>query len=160
MAGTDLHLTTAPIAQKGMLIRKPIAEVFRAFVDPAITTKFWFTKSSGKLAPGARVRWDWEMFGVSADVAVKEVQENGRILIEWGRHDRSTTVELRFVPTDKGTYVQATESGFTGTGDEVVAHALDSTGGFSLVLAAAKALLEHDIALTVVLDHAPIGVQL
>jgi catechol 2,3-dioxygenase-like lactoylglutathione lyase family enzyme len=32
-----------------MLIRKPAAEVFEAFVDPDVTTHFWFTKGSGRL---------------------------------------------------------------------------------------------------------------
>ena len=36
------------VAKAEMLIRKPVAEVFEAFVDPAITTQFWFTKSSGR----------------------------------------------------------------------------------------------------------------
>jgi len=31
-------------AKVEMLIRKPLDEVFEAFVDPTITTKFWFTK--------------------------------------------------------------------------------------------------------------------
>lgn len=31
-----------------MLIRKPVEQVFQAFIDPAITVHFWFTKSSGK----------------------------------------------------------------------------------------------------------------
>ena len=30
---------------------------------------------------------------------------------------------------------------------------VDSTGGFTMVLCALKALLEHDVVLTVVLDH-------
>ena len=43
----SLHLTRVPIAETGMLIRKPVAEVFEAIVNPEITTKFWFTRSSG-----------------------------------------------------------------------------------------------------------------
>lgn len=43
---------SAPVVKAEMLIRKPIADVFSAFVDPAITTKFWCTKSSGKLQAG------------------------------------------------------------------------------------------------------------
>jgi uncharacterized protein YndB with AHSA1/START domain len=43
----NLHLRQAPVAKTGMLIRKPVAEVFEAFLDPDVTTKFWFTKSSG-----------------------------------------------------------------------------------------------------------------
>ena len=45
----NLQLTHVPKSKTGMLIRKPVAEVFEAFVDPDITTKFWFTKSSGRL---------------------------------------------------------------------------------------------------------------
>jgi uncharacterized protein YndB with AHSA1/START domain len=44
-----------------MLIRKPVAEVFEAFVNPDITMKFWFTKSSGRLEAGKQVQWEWEM---------------------------------------------------------------------------------------------------
>jgi uncharacterized protein YndB with AHSA1/START domain len=38
----------AIVAQTGMLIRRPVTEVFQAFVDPEITSKFWFTKGSGR----------------------------------------------------------------------------------------------------------------
>lgn len=41
----NLQLTQVPVAKTGMLIRKPVAEVFEAFIDPNITTKFWFTRS-------------------------------------------------------------------------------------------------------------------
>jgi uncharacterized protein YndB with AHSA1/START domain len=77
-----MKLQNAPMAKAQMLIRKPVAEVFDAFVDPAITTKFWFTKSSGRLEPGKEVRWDWEMYGVATQVSVKAVEPNKRILIE------------------------------------------------------------------------------
>jgi uncharacterized protein YndB with AHSA1/START domain len=33
------------LAKAGMRIRKPAVEVFDAFVNPDIKTKFWFTKS-------------------------------------------------------------------------------------------------------------------
>jgi uncharacterized protein YndB with AHSA1/START domain len=38
-----------------MLFRKPHAEVFEAFVNPEVATKFWFTKSSGRLEAGKKV---------------------------------------------------------------------------------------------------------
>lgn len=68
------------ISKVDMLIRKPVKEVFEAFIDPSITTKFWFTKSSGRLEVGKRIRWDWEMYGVSAELDVKELEQNNRIL--------------------------------------------------------------------------------
>jgi uncharacterized protein YndB with AHSA1/START domain len=63
-------------AKAEKLIRKPVAKVFEAFINPEITTKFWFTKSSGKLEAGKQVTWTWEMYNVSVQVNVKEVEEN------------------------------------------------------------------------------------
>ena len=72
-----------PIAKAQLLIRKPVRQVFEALVDPAITSRFWFSKGSGRLETGKRIRWDWEMYGVHADVEVKAIETNKRILIEW-----------------------------------------------------------------------------
>jgi uncharacterized protein YndB with AHSA1/START domain len=157
MPGVDLQLTHIPAVAVGMLIRRPPGEVFQAFADPAITSKFWFTKSSGKITPGANLRWEWEMYGASTSVLVKEVEDSRRILFEWN-DERPTTVEFRFTPRDDAfTFVEVTETGLSGTGDEIVAHVAGSTGGFTQVLCAAKALLEHGIILTVVRDRFPDG---
>ena len=70
----NLQLTQVPISKTGMLIRKPVAEVFEAFINPDITTQFWFTKSSGRLQAGQQVQWDWEMYGVSIPVTAKLIE--------------------------------------------------------------------------------------
>jgi len=54
----NLQLKQVPITKTRMLIRKPVVDVFEAFVNPDITTKFWFTKSSGRLEAGKQVQWD------------------------------------------------------------------------------------------------------
>lgn len=155
----DLQLTHIPAMEVGMLIRKPPHDVFRALVDPAITTRFWFTKSSGEVVVGATIQWEWDMYGVSTNVTVKEVEDDSRILFEWGG-DESTTVEFRFTAwNNDATYVQVTETGFTGDGDEIITSVAGSTGGFSLVLCALKALMEHDIVLRVVGDRYPKGLE-
>ena len=61
----DLHLSKIPVAKTGMLIRRSAHEVYEAFINPKITTRFWFTKSTGPLEAGKRIRWEWEMYGVS-----------------------------------------------------------------------------------------------
>lgn len=152
------NLQHEPMAQVGMLIRRPVAEVFEAFVDPAITTTFWFTKSSGRLEAGKRIRWEWEMYGVGTDVHVLEMETNKRILIAWSPDGRET-VEWTFTPHGDGTYVSVVNGGFQGSEDEMVQQALDSTGGFTMVLCACKALLEHRVVLTVVADKAPPQVE-
>ena len=45
-------IANRPIAKAEMLIRRPVAEAFEAFVDPAITSNFWFSKGSGRLESG------------------------------------------------------------------------------------------------------------
>jgi uncharacterized protein YndB with AHSA1/START domain len=64
----NLNLKRVPVAKTGMLIRRPVAEVFEAFIDPGVTTKFWFTKSSGRLEVGKQVKWEWEMESDATDV--------------------------------------------------------------------------------------------
>jgi uncharacterized protein YndB with AHSA1/START domain len=151
-----LQLTQVPIAQAGMLIRKPVAEVFEAFVDPAITTRFWFTKSTGRLEAGKRVTWTWEMYNHSVEVEVKAIEVNKRILIDWGNYESMTSVEWIFTPYDDDkTYVTIKNSGFKGEGDKVVSDALDTKGGFTWVLAGLKALLEHNVELNAIVDAFP-----
>jgi hypothetical protein len=58
------------------------------------------------------------------------------------------------------TFVTVTNSGFSGTRDEIAEQAIDSTGGFTFLLAGAKALLEHNVVLNLVADHAPPATQL
>jgi uncharacterized protein YndB with AHSA1/START domain len=157
---SELHLTQLPSAKTGMLIRRPAADVFEAFVDPAITGKFWFTKGSARLQPGREVVWTWEMYGMSITVAVKAVEPNRRILVEWPAYGSPSQVEWLFTDCGDGTtFVSITDSGFTGNGDQVVEYAKSSTEGFTLVLAGVKALLEHNIQLNLVGDRFPQGIE-
>jgi len=157
---SDLQLKQVPITKTGMLIRKPVADAFEAFVNPDITTKFWFTRSSGRLEAGKQVQWDWEMYAVSVPVTVKAIEPNKRIVIEWPGYKSPTTVDWMFEPQEDGTtFVSITEAGFTGDGDELVKQVTDSTQGFTLVLAGLKALLEHDVRLNLVADRYPKGLE-
>ncbi len=156
----SLQLTQMPVAKAEMLIRRPVAEVFEAFINPTMTTKFWFTRSSGRLEPGKEVQWDWEMYDVSSQVAVLAIEENKRILIEWSGYGTPTLVEWIFTaPEDDTTFVSITNTGFSGNGDELVNQAIGSTEGFTLVLSGLKAFLEHNIMLQLVADRFPKGLE-
>ncbi|MBD2867808.1 SRPBCC family protein [Paenibacillus arenilitoris] len=146
-------LNQIPVVKAEMLIRTPVEDVFEAFADPAVTTKFWFTKSSGRLEPGRHVKWEWEMYGVADDLLVKEIEKNKRIRIEWSD---TTETEWTFVARgDNETFVTITSSGYTGSGDDIVNRAVDDMGGYTIVLCGLKAYLEHGIALNLVADKAP-----
>jgi uncharacterized protein YndB with AHSA1/START domain len=139
-----------------MLIRKPADAVFNAMIDPQITTRFWFTKSSGKLEAGKTVKWQWEMYGASADVHVLEIVPNEKIAFEWGAANRKVVFTFKTL-SDNATYVTARETGYTETGDELLAVIRDSTGGFTTVLDGMKAFLEHGFDLNLIGDKFPTG---
>jgi len=146
------------VAKAEMLIRRPVGKVFEAFIDPAITAKFWFSRGSARLETGRSVRWEWEMYGFSTDVTVKDLEPNRRILVEWSAYGAPTDIEWVFTARpDRTTFVSITNSGFAGSRHEVAKVAVGSTEGFSFVLAGAKALLEHDVLLNLVPDRFPDG---
>lgn len=146
-------LNQNPVVTAEMLIRRPVSEVFEAFIDPDITTKFWFTKSSGRLEKGRHIRWDWEMYGVFDDLYVHDIEENRRIAIE--SSDQTRTEWISASRGEHETFVAITHSGFTGNDDEMLHGAIDSMGGYTMVLCGLKALLEFGVVLNLVADKAP-----
>jgi uncharacterized protein YndB with AHSA1/START domain len=144
-------------AEAGMFIRKPIDECYDAFVNPEITTKFWFTKSSGRLDENTKITWTWEMYNHSVPVQVKKLEKNSLINIEWGNMGETTKVEWTFNELKDGTFVKVVNSGLYGNDDKIVKSVRESSEGFALVLAGMKAYLEHRIELGLVKDRFPPG---
>jgi uncharacterized protein YndB with AHSA1/START domain len=145
-------------AEAAMLIRRPAGEVFEAFVDPAVTSKFWFSRGSGRLAPGARVTWAWEMYHFEVEATVKGFERDRRLLVEWNGYGYPTEIDWRFTARADGTtFVEIRNSGFRGEPSEVAALAVGATEGFTFVLAGAKAWLEHGVELNLVRDRFPDG---
>ncbi|NAS14441.1 SRPBCC family protein [Poritiphilus flavus] len=143
-----------PMVECQMMVRKPVSEVFQAFVDPSVTTKFWFTKSSGKLEQGQTVTWEWEMYGVSAQVKVIELFPDEKITFEWD--DPPTRVDFDFSELSKAsTYVVIKNYGFHQSGNELIEAIKNNTGGFTTVLDGLKAYLEFGIELNLVRDKFP-----
>lgn len=143
-----------PIVECQMMIRKPVTTVFQAFIHPAITTKFWFTKSNGQLETGKTITWEWEMYGVSDNIKVKEIIPNQKITIEWD--DPITTVDFLFTPlTEDTSYVIIKNYGFSQTGNDLIEAVKNNTGGFTTVLDGLKAYLEFGLELNLVRDKFP-----
>lgn len=140
-----------PFVEAQMLIRKPVASVYQAFIDPEITKNFWFTKGSGVLETGKTVTWEWEMYKVSSKVLVKELLPNEKISVEWDQYH--TTVDFLFeVTTADTTYVTIRQYGFQTSGDDLLAEINGASGGFTTVLDGLKAYLEHGINLNLIAD--------
>jgi len=143
-------------AKASLGIRKPVQEVFEAFVNPDTTTKFWFTHSSGNIRKGAVLEWKWEMYNLTISVVVITFEQNQKIVIEWGEGVHKSTVEWEFKAINESlTFLTITNYNFQGKGDELISQIRDSTKGFTFVLAGLKAWLEHKIPLRLTEDSFP-----
>lgn len=146
------QLERAPVARAKILVRAPAKDAYDAFVQPETLTKFWLANASAPLTVGQRVRWRFMVPGAADDVDAKVLEPNERIVVAWSD---GTTTEWTFDPcVDGGTIVTVEQSGFTGSGDEIVATAIEATQGYTLVLSDLKLLLERGSAMNLVKDKA------
>lgn len=154
--------TDEATAKAQILVRRPRDEVFNAFFDPAVMSRFWFRRRDQGLREGDRITW---FVGDAPDaleieVRVRSIEPPSKIMIEWGQGDQFTTVTWTLDEQEPDvTRLVIEERGFIGSRDEVVAQALDSTGGFNQVVVALKALLEHGSTINVVADHVQVEVD-
>ncbi len=151
-----MNLTAPPNVQTEIVIRCPVAAAFLAFTKPDITSKFWFTASTGEVQEGAELTW---YFGEHpAWVRVTKVVEDEAVSVDWGDPEGYTSVHWQFSALGEDRcVVRISVDGFQGSGDEMVAQALDQHGGFNMVLVSAKAFLEHGVALSIVEDRMAAG---
>lgn len=144
------------VATAKTLVRASPEAIYDAFVRADLMSKFWFTRRDHRLVEGETVHW---YVGQSEDafaieVRVKELVFPNKIVIEWGDGKSFTQVHWDIQSSSDGiSKLSIEESGFTGTKDEIVRRALDSTGGFNQVVIALKALLEHQSTINIVDDH-------
>lgn len=149
--------TSAPSAQSELLIRRPAADVYTAFVSPRQLARFWLAKASGPLAVGKKVRWHFPVPGVSDTVTARVLEPGRRIVVEWGS-DGSQTEWTFEALTPKQTHVRVTQS-MKGTAAERTAGAVNGTEGYTLVLSDLKVLLERGIRVGIVKDKAALIVR-
>jgi uncharacterized protein YndB with AHSA1/START domain len=134
------------VAEVEMLIRRPVAVVFDAFVRPEAITKFWLESTSGPLAPGAQVQWCFMVPGATETVTVTAFREQQHLAFDWSG---GISVAIDFAPWDDGaTRLAVKASGFT---DEQVVNAAE---GFAIVLCDLKTLLETGRSANLVKDKA------
>jgi hypothetical protein len=108
-------------------------------------------KASAQLELGRTVRWEFLVPGAVDELRVIELSEPRLILLQSAD---GTHLRWRFDEHAAGTRITVEQSGFAGTGDETVQAALDAVGGFTLVLAELKLMLEQGRAMHLVRDKA------
>lgn len=131
-------------------IDKPVHEVFEAVADPAKLSGYFTTGGAqGRLETGATVTWDFADFPGAFPVKVIEVVADSRIVLKWGSPEegRENTVTMTFEQLDDGrTLVTISEAGWSDT-QKGIDSAIGNTEGWTGMLCAMKAWLEHGINL-------------
>jgi uncharacterized protein YndB with AHSA1/START domain len=140
-----------PVARAKMLIRCTAREVFNAFVQPELITKFWLKGTTGRLDPDAQVQWQFMVPGATERVHVTAFDAPHHIAFAWS--EGGLDVDMRFFEEQRDITVVAVEvRGFESEGslDQVV----NATEGFSIVLCDLKVLLESGKSAGLVRDKA------
>lgn len=130
-------------------IRKPVAEVFDAVVNPAKLSRYFVSEASGPLVAGQTVGWSFTESPGPHPVTVEEVVANERIVLHWGAADGDylTRVEMSFLPLEGDeTMVQLSESGWNET-EAGQSASYDNCGGWMHMACCMKAYLEYGINL-------------
>ena len=144
-------------------IARPVAEVFEAVADPKTLSGYFTTGGAkGRLETGATVMWDFHDFPGAFPVEVVEVTPNERIVLQWAANEGApsdgdaavtadagykTTVTMTFAPVDGGrTLVTIAEEGWRETPGGLKA-SYGNCQGWSQMLSAMKAYVEHGINL-------------
>ncbi len=135
-------------------IAKPVAEVFEAVADPEKLSRYFTTGGAkGRMETGATVYWDFHDFPGEFPVSVVEVVPERKIIFRWDANDTSwstayqTTVTMTFESLEDGrTLVAVSERGWRETEAGLKA-SYDNCQGWTQMLCALKAWLEHGINL-------------
>lgn len=124
-----------------MMILKPARDVFEAIVDPQKMGGYWFSSGTARVEQGKNITWKYEEYGAEGNIHVKEVEENKKIVFDWGE----TTVTMTFFDEDESTIIQVTESGLKEDDPDLVAKMLGQKEGWVYMLTCLKGYIENGI---------------
>lgn len=128
-------------------IRKPVAEVFEAFVDPVAIGNFWFSSSSARWEAGKKITLRYEEYDAEGDIFVREVEDGRKIVYAWGEEEGEPhVVTITFHEQNPGsTVVEVMEDGFDDQDPDLVAKLVDNKEGWVYALTCLKAYLEFGV---------------
>jgi len=128
-------------------IKKPINEVFEAFVDPVKIGNFWFSSSSERWKEGKLITLRYDEYGAEGTIKVLEVERNKRIVFSWGAESNEETIVIITLKEleQVGTIIEVSESGFNEEDTEIVSKMLGQKEGWVYTLTCLKAYLENGV---------------
>ncbi len=128
-------------------ILKPVPEVFEAIVDPDKLSKYFISKSSGRMVEGMKIMWQFPEFKEEFPIRAGKITRNEYISFYWEIDGIELLVEMSLASLgSSSTVVTITEK--SRKNDEAGIKWLQgNTQGWANFLACLKAYLEYGINL-------------
>ena len=95
----------------GLVILKPVHEVFEAIVDPVKMSNYFISESSGRMVEGKNLVWKFPEMDMEIPVRIKKIEKDKYISFNWdGMDGKELLVEMAFTSKNPGsTFVVITE---------------------------------------------------
>ena len=127
-------------------LRHPPAKVWRALTEPALLEKWLLPVFEWKLEPGAAFRFQTQPYpgwDGSVQCELREVVRERTLRYTWRAIDVDTVVTFALEPTERGTRLTITQSGFGATQKQASGGA---RYGWKMMATRMIALLDEDRA--------------
>ena len=133
------------VAEAELRVLAEPRRVLEAIVDPAVMSRYFITSGSERLEVGRTVRWVFSPPGVEVEVRATRV-EAGRIEFVWAAGGVEAEVRMLLEPSEGGTTVSVTESGWPRNEAGVV-RCVEQSKGWVAFLYRMKGYLEYQVDL-------------
>ncbi|MET3289143.1 UNVERIFIED_CONTAM: uncharacterized protein YndB with AHSA1/START domain [Brevibacillus sp. OAP136] len=131
-----------------MKIAKPATDVFEAFVNPENMAHYWFTSGSSRWEQGKTITLRYEEYNAQLDITILEIEENKKIVYQWGGAGEQTVVTIAFdEAADATTIVDVSEDGWKENDPALLDKLLGNKEGWVYVLTCLKGFLEYGVSL-------------
>ncbi len=133
--------------QVAVRIEKPINEVFKAFTDNEIISKYFVTSASAPIrAVGDKITWSWGEH--KAEIVITEFEENKKVAFTWPGYKVDYDVHALFLfeEVDGKTRVSVTEEGWKDN-EAGINSSLMNNAGWKEMLLSMKAWVMYNVDL-------------
>lgn len=136
-------------AKVQMGILKPSGEIFEAIVNPEIMSKYFISRSTGRMESGKTLTWTWDDFDAELAIKVGKIEKDKTVSFEWNGSGADCVVVITLEPKyENKTLVKITESEWAAD-YKGANQCMGQVEGWTNFLCCLKAYLEHGINLRV-----------
>jgi uncharacterized protein YndB with AHSA1/START domain len=98
-------------AKVQMGILKPANEIFDAIINPEKMSRYFISRSTGKMESGKTLAWTWTDFEGEHEVKVGKIEKDKTVSFEWSGSGANCVVVITLEAKDENkTFVKITES--------------------------------------------------